>query len=82
MRCHCNTTHTLFNRKGTGHGLRWGLLATLVLAGTAGGAMAADPRGFLETIRHHVTLTSSVTDNGDLNPYAVVVAPVSAGKIA
>ena len=26
-------------------------------------------------------MTSSVTDNGDLNPYAIVVAPVSAGKI-
>ena len=32
-------------------------------------------------IHHHVTLTSTVTDNGDLNPYAIVVAPVSAGKI-
>jgi hypothetical protein len=37
--------------------------------------------GYLETIHRHVTLTSTVTDNGDLNPYAVVVAPVSAGKI-
>jgi hypothetical protein len=82
MRGNCNTAHTLFNRNGTGHGLRLGLLATLVLAGTAGSTMAAEPRGFLETIHHHVTLTSSVTDNGDLNPYAVVVAPVSAGKIA
>ena len=26
-------------------------------------------------------LTSTVTDNGDLNPYAVIVAPVSVGKI-
>ena len=37
--------------------------------------------GFLETIHRHVTLTSTVPDNGDLNPYAIVVAPVSAGKI-
>ena len=49
----------------------------LALAGSANAA----PRGFLETIHHHVTLTSTVTDNGDLNPYAVVVAPVSAGKV-
>jgi sugar lactone lactonase YvrE len=35
----------------------------------------------LETIHRHTTLTSTVTDNGDLNPYAVVVAPVSAGKV-
>jgi hypothetical protein len=38
-------------------------------------------QGFLETIRHHVTRTSTVPGNGDLNPYAVVVAPVSAGKV-
>ena len=42
---------------------------------------AAEPRGFLETIHRHTTLASTVTDNGDLNPYAVVVAPVSAGKV-
>jgi hypothetical protein len=44
-------------------------------------AAAAEPKGFLETIHKHVTLTSSVTDNGDLNPYAVVVAPVTSGKV-
>jgi len=44
-------------------------------------AQADVPKGMLETIHRHVTLTSSVTDNGDLNPYAVVVAPVSAGTI-
>lgn len=43
---------------------------------------AAEPRSFLETIHRHRTLTSTVTENGDLNPYAIVVAPVSAGKIA
>jgi hypothetical protein len=49
---------------------------------SAGAAFATDPpRGFLETIHRHSTLTSTVTENGDLNPYAVVVAPVSAGKI-
>jgi len=44
-------------------------------------ALAKEPRGFLETVRHHVTLTSTVSDNGDLNPYAIIVAPVSAGRI-
>jgi hypothetical protein len=38
--------------------------------------------GFLETIKKHTTVTSSVPDNGDQNPYALVVAPVSAGTIA
>jgi hypothetical protein len=51
-------------------------LATLALP-----AWADEPRGFLETVKKHVTLTSTVPDNGDQNPYAIVVAPVSAGKI-
>jgi hypothetical protein len=53
--------------------------AALALALT--GAQAKEPIGFLETIHHHVTLASTVADNGDLNPYALIVAPVSAGKI-
>jgi hypothetical protein len=52
----------------------------MMLAGTIA-AQADPPRGFLETVHRHSTLMSTVTENGDLNPYAVVVAPVSAGKI-
>ena len=48
---------------------------------SAGGASAAEQQGFLPTIHKHVTRTSTVPENGDLNPYAIVVAPVSAGKI-
>ena len=44
-------------------------------------AWADAPHGFLETVHRHTTLSSTVTDNGDLNPYAVVVAPVSAGRV-
>lgn len=47
----------------------------------AGLASADEPRGFLETIHKHKTLATTTTDNGDLNPYAVVVAPASAGVI-
>ena len=36
---------------------------------------------YLPKIHRHITLASTVPDNGDLNPYAVFVAPVSAGKI-
>jgi hypothetical protein len=43
--------------------------------------LAAEPKAFLEHIHRHITLASMVADNGDLNPYAVVVAPVSIGKI-
>ena len=58
-------------------------LALLSAAGALflGRAQAADAQGFLETIHRHATLTSSVPDNGDQNPYAIVVAPVSAGLI-
>ena len=44
-------------------------------------ARADEPRSFLEPIKKHQTLASSVPDNGDQNPYALVVAPVSVGKI-
>lgn len=53
------------------------------LAGIVGAAAPAhaEPKGMLETIHKHKFLTSTVAANGDLNPYAVVVAPVSAGSI-
>jgi hypothetical protein len=54
---------------------------SMLLSGAVSLPCAAEPKGLLETIHRHVTLTSSVTDNGDLNPYAVVIAPVSAGRI-
>lgn len=56
-------------------------LAGLLAWGMAAHPAAADPQGLLETVHRHVTRASTVTDNGDLNPYAIVVAPVSAGKI-
>ena len=60
------------------------LLSILMLAGFAIGVATpawAEPKGMLETIRKHKFLTSTIPDNGDVNPYAVVVAPVSAGAI-
>ena len=62
--------------------------ARALLAATAGAAAfavaasaQAEPQGFLETIKHHTTLINTVPDNGDQNPYAIVVAPVSAGTV-
>ena len=52
-----------------------------VLTVLAAPARADGAQGFLETVKKHATLTSTVPENGDQNPYAVVVAPVSAGKI-
>jgi hypothetical protein len=58
------------------------MLAMVVAPQAVRGADANQEGGaFLPTIRHHSTLSSTVVENGDLNPYAVVVAPASAGKI-
>jgi DNA-binding beta-propeller fold protein YncE len=57
------------------------LLLASILCAPAGAASADDVHGFLETIHKHTTLTSTVPDNGDLNPYAIIVAPVSAGAV-
>lgn len=62
--------------------MRYTSIAGLVAAfAIAGSVLADEPKGFLENIHHHVTLTTTVTPNGDLNPYAIVVAPVSSGLI-
>ncbi len=66
---------------GSAHATR----AALALCATAvlGAPLAAhaDPQGLLETVHHHTTLINTVPDNGDQNPYAIFVAPVSAGTV-
>ncbi|WP_206243439.1 NHL repeat-containing protein [Novosphingobium terrae] len=58
----------------------------LILTLAAGLGLTATPalaqhQGYLETVHRHTTLALTTPDNGDVNPYAVVIAPVSAGKI-
>ncbi len=63
---------------------RLALGAALLAAGLVAAlapARASDDAGFLKGIKRFNTLTSTVPSNGDQNPYAVVVAPVSAGKV-
>jgi hypothetical protein len=43
--------------------------------------LADEPPAFLQTVHRHSTKTSTVADNGDTNPYAIVVAPVTSGRI-
>lgn len=55
-------------------------------AGVAAAAMLparaqAETTDYLHAIHRHATLASTVTPNGDLNPYALVVAPATVGKI-
>ncbi|WP_323120596.1 SMP-30/gluconolactonase/LRE family protein [Burkholderia alba] len=51
------------------------------LALIAAVAAHAEPQGFLETLHRHTTLVNTVPENGDQNPYAIAVAPVSSGTI-
>ncbi len=44
-------------------------------------ALAGDTPTFLEGLRGQYPLASTIPQNGDLNPYSVVVAPVAAGRI-
>ena len=55
--------------------------AWLIALGSAAATQAAEPKSFLLSIHRKTTLTTTVPANGDQNPYAIVVAPVSAGAI-
>ena len=57
-------------------------LLAIAMALSATAARAAEPAGLLETIHHHRSLTTTITDDGDLNPYAVLVASASVGRIS
>jgi len=61
--------------------MRRTLILLAAMAGLAAHPALAERQGFLETVHRHQTLALTTPDNGDLNPYAVVVAPVSAGKV-
>jgi len=65
-------------RPDPSRGARAALFAGLLTV-LPGLAVAGD--GYLDGIHHHTTLASTVPDNGDQNPYAIAIAPVSAGKI-
>jgi len=57
------------------------VLATVFAFSSSMAAQADQPAGLLPNMHKHITLTTTVPDNGDQNPYAIAVAPVSAGKI-
>jgi hypothetical protein len=55
--------------------------AALFTAAFVAGSASADDSNFLASLRKQTMLVSTIPDNGDVNPYAVVVAPISVGKI-
>lgn len=63
------------------HTTQYAALSALALSFLSASACADEPKGFLENIHKHTTLSTTAIANGDLNPYAIVVAPVSSGKI-
>ena len=44
-------------------------------------ASAAQPAAYLDSIHRQTTLSTTVPENGDQNPYAIVVAQVSVGAV-
>ncbi len=57
-------------------------LAIAAVSAAVPAAQADVATGFLAQVHRHHTLTSTVPDNGDQNPYAVVVAQATIGKLA
>ncbi len=55
--------------------------AGMQTGGTQTGGTRTGGTGYLASVHKHQLLTSTVPDNGDQNPYALVVAPASAGRI-
>ncbi len=62
-----------------GWNMRCGLMSLAAWLFLAGPALADS--AFLTTVKKHHLLTSTQPANGDQNPYALVIAPVSAGTV-
>src|SRR5260370_17641436 len=56
------------------------MLGLMAAIGFTSLSQAEQPRRYLETVHRRTTLTSPVAPNGDLNPYALVVPPVSSAS--
>jgi hypothetical protein len=63
------------------HATKWVSLSVVLATWVALGGAGAATEGYLSGIHRFSTLTSTVPANGDQNPYALVVAPVSVGSI-
>ena len=61
--------------------MRAASILTAAIVGFSVQPAAADGTSFLKSLHSQTQIASTVPDNGDVNPYAVVVAPVSAGKV-
>ena len=62
-------------------GLGWSLAALAAAFSLASVPAVAGGASFLESLHAETPVASTIPRNGDVNPYALVVAPVSAGAI-
>lgn len=77
-----DATKTRVRKSAVSRTARFSSTVAIVLGGAlASSTVFADPIGFLETVHRHTTLVSTVPENGDQNPYAIAIAPVSTGVI-
>jgi hypothetical protein len=70
----------MFTGGGRRASLIGALIATAALAPQAA-APATQPASFLDGVHRQTVLSTTVPENGDQNPYAIVVAPLSVGSI-
>ena len=75
------TRHREMISRGSPRALALGAWVAFAVATPQAALPATQPASFLDGVHRQTTLTSTVPDNGDQNPYAIVVAPVSAGAI-
>jgi hypothetical protein len=69
------------NKLGLSTLARGAASAAILATALSGVALAADDPGFLGSIKRHSIVGSTVPTNGDQNPYAVVISPVTSGKL-
>jgi sugar lactone lactonase YvrE len=74
------TRHRDMNSRVNRRALALGAWVALGVA-TPEAALPAAQASFLDGVHRQTVLSSTVPDNGDQNPYAIVVAPVSAGSV-
>ncbi|HEX9169626.1 MAG TPA: hypothetical protein VF886_11985 [Roseiarcus sp.] len=75
------STHRYKVSRDSRRALALGAWAALAIATPYAALSATQPASFLDGIHRQTVLSSTVPENGDQNPYAIVVAPVSVGSV-
>ncbi len=73
------TAHHAVLRRDGRYATLLGALAAFAALLPQAATSAPQPASFLDRVHRQTTLTSTVPDNGDQNPYPIVVAPGPGG---